>query len=86
MDKRDRGMNHGNGVPGPGTYESSPDKKFAGDAKYSFGKQARGAEPKKGTMGPGDYDIPHSIPDVAHYNYPALNHRKLQVYPDFAQF
>jgi len=86
MDKRDKGFNYGNGNPGPGTYEDSTNAVQHTDAKYSFGKQARSGNPKKGKIGPGDYDIPHSIPDVAHYNYPALNHRKLQVYPDFAQF
>lgn len=86
MDKRDKGLNYGNGNPGPGTYEDSSNAVQHTDAKYSFGKQARSGNPKKGKIGPGDYDIPHSIPDVAHYNYPALNHRKLQVYPDFAQF
>lgn len=74
-----KGTKHGNLNPGPGTYDSTT---LNQDAKYSFGKQPRGKDNKESI---GYYDIPHSIPDVPRYNYPALNKRKIQVYPDFAQ-
>ena len=82
LGKGEKGMKYGNKFPGPGAYDQNAENRFNADAKYSFGKQARGKDQKESI---GYHDVPHSIPDVAKYNYPALNHRKIQVYPDFNQ-
>lgn len=78
MDKRDKGLNYGNGNPGPGTYDGKGDVKWSHDAKYSFGREARDKEKERLKVGPADYKIPHSIPDVAGYNYPTMHNRKIQ--------
>jgi len=61
-----------NGVPGAGTYDSI----HGNQVGHSFGKQSRDQKVKQGGM---DYDIPHSIPDVASYNYPAKQNRKIHL-------
>lgn len=61
-----------NGVPGAGTYDSIHGSRVG----YSFGRQSRETKVKKGGA---DYDIPHSIPDVATYNYPSKESRKIKL-------
>ena len=72
LDKDSRFKGPRSGVPGPGTYDSNGGK----GAGYSFGRQKREVAVKPG--GP-DYDIPASIPDVAPYNYPAKDNRKIHL-------
>lgn len=62
--------------PGPGAYDVDP-KVLKGDAKWSFGKAPRTKDLKDD--GPGHYEIPHSIPDVAKYNYPSMDKRKIHL-------
>merc|ERR1719458_1440631 len=76
MDKRPKGANYGNGFPGPGTYDGNAEMRYSYDAKYSFGRDRRDKDKERLRIGPGDYDIPHSIPDVANYNYPSKDRRK----------
>jgi hypothetical protein len=59
-------------VPGPGSYDNGP----SGKVGHSFGRQKR--ETPVRPAGP-DYEIPHSIPDVAGYNYPAKDSRKIHI-------
>lgn len=62
--------------PGPGAYDIDT-KVLKGEAKWSFGKAPRTKDLKDD--GPGHYEIPHSIPDVARYNYPAVDKRKIHL-------
>jgi len=79
MDQRAKGLNYGNGNPGPGTYDGNTEMKYYYDAKYSFGRDRRDKDKERLRIGPGDYDIPHSIPDVAGYNYPSKEKRKIHL-------
>ena len=42
--------------------------KFKGGSKWGFGTEARGKVKEGNQLGPGDYDIPHTIGDVGDYN------------------
>jgi len=77
--KEDKGMKYGNAFPGPGTYDGDNELRYSWDPKYSFGKDRRDKDMERLKVGPGDYDIPHSIPDVATYNYPSKNNRKIHL-------
>lgn len=79
MGKGDKGLNYGNPNPGPGTYDGDANLRHSWDPKYSFGKEKRDKDLERGRVGPGDYEIPHSIPDVASYNYPAKDRRKIHL-------
>lgn len=62
-----------NEVPGPGAYDFFEEKKHG----YKFPMTS-----KEGTnrqSGPGFYEIPSTIPDVAKYNYPDQQHRKIKI-------
>ena len=62
-------------VPGPGQYEIRADnwnKHFP-----RFVKPENKVKNGSDHVGPGIYDIPHSIPDVARYNYPDPALRKI---------
>ena len=72
LGRDDRFGKYGNGMPGPGSY----DKNYGGKGGFSFGKMKRTTPVKP--AGP-DYNIPHSIPDVASYNYPSVNTRKIHI-------
>ena len=66
-----------NEVPGPGQYEVKVDnwnKNFPRFVKPD-NKSKQNADP----IGPGIYDIPHSIPDVPRYNYPTPGARKIAI-------
>ena len=67
---------HPSDLPGPGAYES-----FGGiapnPARHTFAKAPR--DKKKVPDGPGYYELPTSIPDVAKYNYPAQADRKIHL-------
>lgn len=77
MDKGDKGLKYGNPFPGPGTYDY--EHGLGSHPKYSFGKDPRDKDADRLKVGPADYDIPHSIPDVAGYNYPSRNQRKIHL-------
>lgn len=79
MGNEPKGLKYGNAFPGPGTYEGENDMRYSMDAKYSFGKEKRDKDIERLRVGPGDYDIPHSIPDVAGYNYPSKDRRKIHL-------
>jgi len=79
VSKEPRDLKYGNAYPGPGTYDGDGNIKFDAGNKYSFGKDKRGKDLDRQKVGPGDYDIPHSIPDVATYNYPAKDKRKIHL-------
>ena len=66
-----------NEVPGPGQYDArlnNWDQHFP-----KFVKPERRAQPPIESVGPGIYNIPHSIPDVARYNYPDSAMRKIKL-------
>ena len=72
LDRDSRFSPYNSHVPGPGTYDSNPNSRVG----YSFGKMKRVTPVKP--AGP-DYKIPHSIPDVASYNYPSMDRRKIHI-------
>jgi Sperm-tail PG-rich repeat len=59
---------------GPGSYDA---KEVMSKSSIKFNKAERFE--KKKNDGPGYYDIPHSIPDVADYNYPKVEDRKIKL-------
>lgn len=79
MDKQDRSMRFGNGTPGPGSYDGNGDMKFNSSKKWGFGRESRDKLKEKNPVGPGDYEIPHTIPDVSGYNYPPREQRKIHL-------
>ena len=66
-----------NEVPGPGHYNT----KFDDWNKRVPGFDRTGRLGKENTLpvGPGHYNIPHSIPDVPKYNYPDVSQRKIHI-------
>lgn len=65
-----------NDLPGPGQYD--PDGKPWDKHFPKFGHS--GALNTKGLdVGPGMYQVPHSIPDVPRYNYPSEEKRKIKI-------
>lgn len=66
-----------NEVPGPGHY----DTKFDDWNKRvpAFDKTSRLGKENAIHLGPGHYNIPHSIPDVPRYNYPDVQQRKIHI-------
>ena len=64
-------------TPGPGAYDGNKNKVKNRSAAYKFGKQDKGIN--YGGEGGEHYNIPHSIPDVAPYNYPAMDKRKIKL-------
>lgn len=77
--KEDRGGKLNNRNPGPGSYDANIEAVKNMNAKSSFGKERRTKDIDRGQMGPGDYDIPHSIPDVGSWNYPAKSNLKIHL-------
>ena len=65
-----------NDVPGPGQYDAK-----LGNWSQHFPKFVNTKSKPKLTdsVGPGMYDIPHSIPDVPRYNYPGAAQRKIHL-------
>lgn len=63
--------------PGPGAYDLAPTVITGPNAKYSFPKAPRDKQPKD--EAPFYYNVPHTIPDVAKYNYPPENKRKIHL-------
>lgn len=66
-----------NDKPGPGAYDMNPGALGGKNAKYSFSKAPRDQQLKDDN--PFYYNLPHSIPDVAKYNYPPENKRKIHL-------
>lgn len=79
LDKQDRGVRVGSLIPGPGTYDADADPKMPKGPGWSFTKDRRTKNDQGNPLGPSDYDIPHSIPDVATYNYPSMEKRKIKL-------
>jgi len=78
LGKGDKGMKYGNPNPGPGTYDGDTQNvKYKTGNKFGFSKDLRLKEVKGNPVGPGQYDLPGCIPDVASYNYPKKGERKL---------
>ena len=78
LGKGDKGMKYGNPNPGPGTYDGDTQViKYKTGNKFGFSKDSRLKDIKSNPIGPGQYDLPRSIPDVATYNYPKKGERKL---------
>lgn len=63
--------------PGPGAYQIAPTVVSGSNAKFSFPKAPRDKQAKDDT--PFYYNVPHTIPDVAPYNYPPENKRKIHL-------
>lgn len=69
--------NEPNEIPGPGHYNAQFD-----DWKKrvpAFDKTGRLDKDNSVPIGPGHYNIPHSIPDVPKYNYPDIQQRKIHI-------
>lgn len=67
----------GDDKPGPGAYDLKNGIISGQNAKYSFPKEPRNKPVKNET--PFYYDVPHTIPDVAKYNYPDVPNRKIHL-------
>lgn len=63
--------------PGPGAYDVGSGVISGPTAKYTFSKAPRDKGRKDET--PFYYDVPHTIPDVAKYNYPPEPKRKIHL-------
>ena len=70
-----RNKDYKNDIPGPGQYEAKIDNWNKNFPRFvpPENKGKHGSD----QVGPGVYDIPHSIPDVARYNYPGPSARKI---------
>jgi len=78
--KSPKGFIYGNPNPGPGAYDGDyGNMRYSAGNKYTFGKDRRDHVQVGNKVGPADYDIPASIPDVAKYNYPEKNKRKIHM-------
>lgn len=67
----------GDDKPGPGAYDMKDGNVAGNIAKFSFPKDPRSKPQKSDT--PFYYDVPHTIPDVAKYNYPDMANRKIHL-------
>lgn len=78
LGKGAKGEKYGNPNPGPGTYDGDSQMvKYKTGNKFGFSKDTRLKDIKSNPIGPGQYDLPRSIPDVANYNYPKKDQRKI---------
>lgn len=75
MDKQSKSSSYQSYGPGPGAYQKGTGK----GSGFSFGKDRRDKIAVEKSVGPGMYDIPHSIPDVCRWNYPAKDQRKIHL-------
>jgi hypothetical protein len=50
-------------TPGPGQYYHSEFNKY----KFAYTKELRSKDLKKGEPGPGQYEIPPTVPSAPHY-------------------
>ena len=51
--------------PGPGAYNLSGNENW----KFAYTKEARSKDHKAGDPGPGQYDIPATVPSVPYYDF-----------------